>query len=164
MGNDLQTQFFLMKIGKYFFEITLDFLLFLYINSYVCIKCVNIIIGLYLSPSLVHGVLMVSDLSVPESLEGKSIMSSSETSGLYAVNQHVASVNLTEHSNEQIGLPLADVEYVQSQDVTDAAVTKGISWDVSSLVNFDFVTVPETSAAFLLMGAGIGMCAIRRKI
>ena len=129
-----------MKMGKYFFEITLDFLLFLYINSYVCIKCVNIIIGLYLSSSLVHGVLMVSDLSVPESLEGKSIMSSSET------------------------LPLADVEYVQSQDVTDAAVTKGISWDVSSLVNFDFVTVPETSAAFLLMGAGIGMCAIRRKI
>jgi len=107
---------------------------------------------------------MVSDLSVPESLEGKSIMSSSETSGLYAVNPHVASVNLTEHSNEQIGLPLADVEYVQSQDITDAAVTKGFSWDVSSLVNFDFVTVPETSAAFLLMGAGIGMCAIRRKI
>ena len=91
-------------------------------------------------------------------------MSSSGIGGLYNVNHRVASVNLTEHSNEQIGLPLADVEYAQSQDVTDAAVTQGFSWDVSSMVNFDFVTVPETSAAFLLMGAGIGMCAIRRKI
>ena len=160
---------FLLK--KDFFFVPKIFFLYFFMNflhynrRYLeIIKCVNIIIGLYLSSSLVHGVLMVSDLSVPESLEGKSIMSSSETSGLYAVNQHVASVNLTEYSNEQIGLPLADVEYVQSQDVTDAAVTKGISWDVSSLVNFDFVTVPETSAAFLLMGAGIGMCAIRRKI
>lgn len=149
---------------KYFFEIILDFLLFFYIHGFVCIKCVNIIVGLCLSSSLVHGALMVSDLFVPESFEGKSIMSSSGIGGLYTVNHHVASVNLTEHSNEQIGLPLADVEYAQSQDVTDAAVTQGFSWDVSSMVNFDFVTVPETSAAFLLMGAGIGICAIRRKI